>query len=60
MCWTAATRGGQQMGLAVGPGALCSAGSGPLPWWYAARLSSISPGENIRVLVIKYPPSEWP
>lgn len=60
MPWTAATRGGMQVGLAVGPGTLCSTGSRPLPWWYAARPAALTSGENIRVLAIKYPLQEWP
>jgi len=47
------------MGLAVGPGAVCGVGSRPLPWWYAARPSAFTPGENVRDLAIKCPPQEW-
>lgn len=56
MHWTAATNGGVQMALAVGPGTVCSIGSRPLPWWYAARSATVTPRESIRVLAIKYPP----
>lgn len=61
MPWTAATGGGGvQVGLAVGPGTVCCAGSRPLPWWYAARPANFTPGENLRVLAIKCPPEERP
>lgn len=48
------------MGLAVGPGKVCSAGSWPLPRWYAARLAAVPPGESVRGLAIKCSLQEWP
>lgn len=60
MPWTAATGGGVQVGLAVGLGTVCGVGSRPLPWWYAARPATLTPGENSRVLAIKCPPQKWP
>lgn len=60
MSWTAATAGGVQVDLAVGSGTVCSAGSRPMPWWYVARAAALTPGENVRVLAIKYPPQERP
>lgn len=59
MPWTAATGGGVHVALAVGSGTVCCVGSRPLPWWYAARASALTPGENVRVLAIKCPPQEW-
>lgn len=58
MPWTAPTGGGMQVGLAVGSGTICSVGSRPVPWWYAARPAALATGENVRVLAIKCPPQE--
>lgn len=60
MCWAAAAAGGVQVDLAAGPGTVCSIGSRSMPWWYVARPSALTPGENIRVLAIKCPTQERP
>lgn len=60
MPWKAATGGGVHVGLVAGSGTVCSVGSRPLPWWYAARPAALTSGENIRVLALECPPQERP
>lgn len=60
MPWTTTAGGGVEVGLAARSGTVCCVGSRSLPWWYAARPTALTSGENVRVLAIKCPPQERP